>query len=314
MCLAMSTPSLAPMSGASFRALAMVMACLISPSISSHVAYGLTMMARDGPPSSRSKPRHHSLLHRVRRSSPPPKIEPSRIISVPCDTPERDIHCKIMGYALEEARVAGQMGEVPIGAVVVRERQRGEAMQPSGGNLSQNTTNTKTRQFELISTGRNLVETNMDASAHAELEAMKKAASCVGNWRLLNATLYSTLEPCPMCLAAAQAFRCKTVVYGAPDMRLGAVETHIRLLDNKHPYHDIEAIGGVLEEESAVMLRDFFRKRRTQGRKKASEFGTSNPGTMQDGSKKGTPKRNLLGRVVNFLKRVYSLKRKKTGR
>ena len=88
------------------------------------------------------------------------------------------------------------------------------------------------------------------------------------NWRLLNTTLYSTLEPCPMCLAAAQAFRCKSVVYGAPDLRLGAVKTHIKLLEMaKHPYHDIEASGNVLEEESATMMKDFFRERRKQNRK-----------------------------------------------
>ena len=227
---------------------------------------------------------------------------------MPDDMPELDIHSEMMGYALEEARVAGQMGEVPIGAIVVREIQPGETVLSSGNRSSQTNTNTNTRQFELISTGRNLVETNMDASAHAELEAMKKAASHVENWRLLNATLYSTLEPCPMCLAAAQAFRCKSVVYGAPDMRLGAVETHIRLLDNKHPYHNVEAIGGVLAEESAAMLRDFFRRRRTQGRKKASEFGTSNSGTVQvrnGGNTKGTT-RSTLGRIFSFFKRILN--------
>lgn len=224
------------------------------------------------------------------------------------DMPERDIHSEMMRYALEEARVAGQMGEVPIGAIVVREIQPGrETVLSSGNRSSQTTTNTNTRQFELISTGRNLVETNTDASAHAELEAMKKAASRVGNWRLLNATLYSTLEPCPMCLAAAQAFRCKSVVYGAPDMRLGAVETHIRLLENKHPYHDVEAIGGVLAEESAAMLRDFFRRRRTQGRKKSSEFGSGNSGAVQvqNGNTKGTT-RSTLGRIFPFFKRILN--------
>jgi hypothetical protein len=88
------------------------------------------------------------------------------------------------------------------------------------------------------------------------------------------------------------------------------VETHIRLLDNKHPYHDVEAIGGVMEEESAAMLRDFFRRRRTQGRKKASEFGTNNPGTLQSqsGNTKGTKR---SGRIFPIFKRIFSLKRNK---
>ena len=307
-------PSL-PMLDISVRAVVLVLVCLICAS--SHVAYGLTMMTKDGLSSSsvRSRPRHHSIFHRIRRSSPPPTIEPPRIISILDDVPERDVHRKMMGYALEEARVAGQMGEVPIGAIVVRELHQGETALSSGNRQSQNTTNTNTRQFELISTGRNLVETNTDASAHAELEAMKKAASRVGNWRLLNATLYSTLEPCPMCLAAAQAFRCKSVVYGAPDMRLGAVETHIRLLDNKHPYHDVEAIGGVLAEESAAMLRDFFRRRRTQGRKKASEFGCGNSGAVQvqNGNTRRTIRSTVLGRIFPFFKRIFSNRRRGQG-
>jgi len=157
-----------------------------------------------------------------------------------------------MKFALEEAREAGKMGEVPIGAVITRE------LPSSDGS----------RKFEIVSRGRNLVETRSDASAHAELQAMRKAALSMKNWRLLNTTLYSTLEPCPMCLAAAQAFRCKSVVYGAPDLRLGAVKTHIKLLEMaKHPYHDIEASGNVLEEESATMMKDFFRERRKQNRK-----------------------------------------------
>ena len=188
-------PSL-PMLDISVRAVILVLACLSCAS--SHVAYGLTMMTKVGLPSSVTsvRPRHHSIFHRIRRSSPPPKIETPHIISVLDDTSERDIHTKMMGYALEEARVAGQMGEVPIGAIVVREIQPGETVLSSGNRQSQNTNTTNTRQFELISTGRNLVETNTDASAHAELEAMKKAASRVGNWRLLNATLRFCSSKC----------------------------------------------------------------------------------------------------------------------
>lgn len=90
-------------------------------------------------------------------------------------------------------------------------------------------------------------------------------------------------------------------------MRLGAVETHIRLLDNKHPYHDVDAIGGVLAEESAGMLRDFFRRRRTQGRKKASEFGGGNSGAVQvqNDNTNGTT-RSTLGRFFSFFKRILN--------
>ena len=241
------------------------------------------------------------------RRSLPPLVEAAadspRVISLPDDATEQEIHARLMGFALEEARRAGQMGEVPIGAIVVREIQPASVL----SSRQENTTNV--REFELLSTGRNLVETNSDASAHAELEALKLAASRIGNWRLLNTTLYSTLEPCPMCLSAAQAFRCKSVVYGAPDMRLGAVETYIKLLDEKHPYHDVEAIGGILEEESADLLKNFFRRRRTQRRKKASDFDNAATGTTAEN---GRVSINITrrGRVIHIVKKIFFWKRR----
>ena len=277
---------------------AWLMIFLLSGNKPSDAAHALMLLASNGPHSTSSGHRHHSIFRRIlgRRSLPPlveAAAEPLRVISLPDDAIEEEIHARLMGYALEEARRAGQMGEVPIGAIVVREIQPSSVL---SSRQSQNTTNV--REFELLSTGRNLVETNRDASAHAELEALKLAASRIGNWRLLNTTLYSTLEPCPMCLSAAQAFRCKSVVYGAPDMRLGAVETHIRLLDEKHPYHDVEAIGGILEEESANLLRDFFRMRRTQRRKKASDFDNAATGTTAE---KGRVRSTRIGRVIHKL-------------
>jgi tRNA(adenine34) deaminase len=126
---------------------------------------------------------------------------------------------------------------------------------------------------------------------------MKAAASQLGNWRLLNATLFSTLEPCPMCLAAAQAFRCKSVVYGAPDLRLGAVKTHIQLLEMaKHPYHEVEAIGGVLEEESAALLREFFRARRKQSE--------SRTGIQEDSNNGGTRRSRITGLALRVIKQL----------
>eukprot|EP00980_Cylindrotheca_fusiformis_P021928 scaffold8762_cov104-Cylindrotheca_fusiformis.AAC.1 len=153
-----------------------------------------------------------------------------------------------MNLALKEARAAEDIGEVPIGAIVVERAHDGT--------------------FNVVSAAHNLVETTHDASAHAELLALRKASKRARNWRLVNATLYSTLEPCPMCLAAAQAFRISSIVYGAPDIRLGAIKTHIKLLEVDHPYHTIgEVIPDVLGEESASMLRSFFRGRRKSNSK-----------------------------------------------
>jgi tRNA(adenine34) deaminase len=148
-----------------------------------------------------------------------------------------------MDLALQQARRAESKGEVPIGALVVERSAEGD--------------------FRILSEACNLVETTCDASAHAELLALRRAAKRVKNWRLANTTLYTSLEPCPMCLAAAQAFRVSSIVYGAPDLRLGAIKTHIRLLDVTHPFHTIdEVVPGVRENESASLLKSFFRKRR----------------------------------------------------
>ena len=165
------------------------------------------------------------------------------------------VHEKMMELALEQAKVAKERGEVPIGAIVVREID---------------STNECQRSFEILSHGRNEIEFLQDASAHAEMQALRSAASNIKNWRLLNATLYSTLEPCPMCLSAAQAFRVSEIVYGAPDLRLGAIETQMNLLELvKHPFHDtIKVTSGIKKEDCSNILVNFFRERRKQGQKK----------------------------------------------
>jgi tRNA(adenine34) deaminase len=148
-----------------------------------------------------------------------------------------------MNLALLQAQQAGEKGEVPIGALVVQRRESGDLI--------------------ILSAAHNLVETRHDASSHAELLALRQAAKKIKNWRLLNTTLYTTLEPCPMCLSAAQAFRVSTIVYGAPDLRLGAIDTYIRLLDVRHPIHNIDdVVPGILQEESSFLMRSFFRQRR----------------------------------------------------
>lgn len=160
---------------------------------------------------------------------------------------ETAVHEHFMKLAMRQAQRAEKRGEVPIGAIVV---QRNGAGWPI-----------------VLSEAHNLVETQYDASSHAELLALRQAAKKLKNWRLLNSTLYTTLEPCPMCLSAALAFRVSSIVYAAPDLRLGAIKTHIRLLDVQHPMHAIdEVIPGVLENESAALMRSFFRKRRQKNR------------------------------------------------
>ena len=147
-----------------------------------------------------------------------------------------------MAIALDEARAAASRGEVPVGAVVVDD-----------------TTGT------IIARAGNAVEASHDATAHAEMLAMRTAARAVQNWRLQDATLYCTLEPCVVCLGAAYAFRIPSVVYGAPDHRMGAAGSWLSLHTETHPFHSLHIRGGVCAEESSKLLKDFFRDRRRAG-------------------------------------------------
>ena len=143
---------------------------------------------------------------------------------------------KWMRLALEEAKIAAQAGEVPIGAVVVR-------------------------NGELISQAHNLCVTNADATAHAELLAISQACQSLGSWRLSDSTLYVTLEPCPMCAGAAINARVSRIVYAAKDPRAGACESLIRL--PKYPLESAPACeSGLLGDESIELLRAFFSKMR----------------------------------------------------
>lgn len=140
-----------------------------------------------------------------------------------------------MAIALEEARLAGERGEVPVGAVVLG---------PDGG---------------LLARAGNRVEGGCDASAHAELLALRAAASRVGSPRLVGCDLFVTLEPCPMCAAALSHFRIRRLVFGAYDPKGGAVEHGARLFAQPGCLHRPEVIGGVREREAGAMLRAFFR-------------------------------------------------------
>jgi tRNA(adenine34) deaminase len=155
-----------------------------------------------------------------------------------------------LSFFLTVAKTAASKNEVPVGAVLV-------SCEPNNTHYS----------FIILSAAHNMVENLFDASAHAELLALRSGAQSIRNWRLYNTTLYSTLEPCPICLSACQAFRVKSIVYGARDIRLGAVESYIRLLDKNiypaHPFHpNISVISGIRADECSDLIRDFFRKRR----------------------------------------------------
>ncbi len=143
----------------------------------------------------------------------------------------------VMMEALEEARKAYAAGEVPVGAVAVRDG-------------------------EILLRAYNMVERLKDASAHAEMLVLKKAAAYLDRWRLNDIDLYVTVEPCPMCAMAMVLFRVRRVVFGAPEPRTGAGGSFIELLDNPALNHRIEVVPGVMAEESAELLRSFFRDRR----------------------------------------------------
>lgn len=143
--------------------------------------------------------------------------------------------------ALKEARKAFAIGEVPIGAVLTDDRGR------------------------IISTGYNQVEALKDCTQHAELVCLRRSMKILGSWRLYNTTLYSTVEPCPMCLSALALARVSRIVYGAPDLRLGACGSWVDLSSQKHPYHSFRDVtSNVLEEECGALLRQFFQQRRTE--------------------------------------------------
>lgn len=144
-----------------------------------------------------------------------------------------------MAMALAEARRAERIGEVPIGAVVV-----------SGGAV--------------VSSGFNRRETDNDPAGHAELIAIRGAAAKLGRWRLSDCTVYVTLEPCPMCAGLMHQARIERCVFGAADPKAGALGTLYDLHDDERLNHRFEVTGGVLAEESADLLRTFFRRLRTE--------------------------------------------------
>ncbi|WP_442874316.1 tRNA adenosine(34) deaminase TadA [Cytobacillus sp. NCCP-133] len=142
-----------------------------------------------------------------------------------------------MREAIIEAKIAESLEEVPIGAILVLDG-------------------------EIIARAHNLRESNQSAVAHAELLAIDRACKKLGTWRLENAVLYVTLEPCPMCSGSIILSRIKKVVYGAKDPKGGCAGTLMNLLKDERFNHQSEVISGVLENECGELLSSFFRKLR----------------------------------------------------
>lgn len=142
-----------------------------------------------------------------------------------------------MRLALAQAGRAAELGEVPIGAVAVR-------------------------NGEVIGAGHNRKETDQDPTAHAEMIALRQAAQTLHNWRLVGVTLYCTVEPCPMCAGAMIQARLDRLVYGAPDVRFGAAGTIIDVLGETRFNHRVAVEPGIMAGEAADLLQKFFRQLR----------------------------------------------------
>lgn len=142
-----------------------------------------------------------------------------------------------MGLALSEARKAYEIGEVPIGAVLVIDN-------------------------EIIASAHNMRETWNDATAHAEVIVIREACRKLNRWRLTGATLYVTIEPCPMCAGALVMSRVDRLVYGSSDYKAGAVESVFNIVQHDALNHSLEVTAGVRADECAAIMKDFFRARR----------------------------------------------------
>lgn len=149
----------------------------------------------------------------------------------------RPQHDKWMRCALDLAREAEAAGEIPVGCVVVVED-------------------------EIIGQARNSPISLLDPTAHAEMLALRQASIAAANYRLTGATLYSTLEPCPMCAGALVAARIGTLVFGARDLRFGGVRSKFQIADSPLLNHRVEIVEGVLGAESTALLQRFFKEKR----------------------------------------------------
>lgn len=150
---------------------------------------------------------------------------------------ESVIHTRFMQLAIEQAKVAESLGEVPVGAIIVKDG-------------------------EVIAAAHNQPIGLHDPSAHAEIQVMRKAAKILANYRLVDCTLYVTLEPCVMCAGAIQHARIGQLVYGAHDPKTGACGSVVNLMTEEKLNHHTEVIAGILAEPCGEMLSKFFKRRR----------------------------------------------------
>ena len=146
-----------------------------------------------------------------------------------------------MGYALARAEAAAARGDVPVGAVVVQHGM-------------------------VVGVGENRREAEADPTGHAEIVALRDACRSAGRWRIDGATLYVTLEPCPMCAGAIVNARVARLVWGADDPKAGAVRSLYRICDDPRLNHRVELCAGVLAEPAAELLRTFFRRARARAK------------------------------------------------
>ncbi|MGO2507928.1 MAG: tRNA adenosine(34) deaminase TadA [Vibrio hibernica] len=156
--------------------------------------------------------------------------------SIPQFTPQDEC---FMRRAIVLAAQAEANGEVPVGAVLVKDG-------------------------EIIAEGWNASIGNHDATAHAEIATIRQAGLVLNNYRLLDTTLYVTLEPCPMCAGALLHSRVNRIVFGAPDLKAGAAGTVLNLFESQAAFHYAEVVGGLLEDDCREQLQQFFRRRRKE--------------------------------------------------
>jgi tRNA(adenine34) deaminase len=146
-------------------------------------------------------------------------------------------HQEFMQIALQQAQLAADLGEVPVGAIIVKNNQ-------------------------VIAMAHNRPIGLHDPSAHAEIQALRQAGLTLGNYRLMDCTLYVTLEPCAMCAGAIQHARIANLIYGASDPKTGACGSVVDLMANQKLNHHTQVMGGLLADECASMLSNFFKQRR----------------------------------------------------
>ena len=151
-------------------------------------------------------------------------------------------HEHFMQRAFEQATAAGELDEVPVGAVIVHGTR-------------------------VIGAAHNLCQQLRDPTAHAEMLAITQAAEALGDWRLEDCTLYVTLEPCPMCAGAILQARIPVVVYGARDPKAGAVESMFQLLKDHRLNHQCQVVSGVMDIQCGTILTEFFQAKRRLGKK-----------------------------------------------